>query len=348
MSTVKSYTLSELAARIGAEVCGSGDRVVTGLSELHESDPAHLSFIDSIKRAETLPEGVAVVADAANFPEGRDGLKVRSFRTAMGQLLALYEPRYETPAGISPAAFVDAGAEIHSDAFVGPNCTVCAGARVAKGARLIANVYVGPDAEIGEDSVLEPMVVLQRRTKVGARCLIHSCAVLGADGFGIIPGGPDGKNVKIPQIGHVVIADDVEIGAGTCVDRATIAETVIGPGTKMDNQVQVGHNCRLGRNCIIASQSGIAGSTTLQDGVIMGARSGLNGHITLARGTQVAGLGIVMKNTKPGQLLSGHPATDHMEDFRFKAALRRVPDMLKRLKALERKLNQNEPLDSEK
>ena len=129
--------------------------------------------------------------------------------------------------------------------------------------------------------------------------------------------------------------DDVEIGAGTCIDRATIADTVVQRGTKMDNQVQIGHNCRVGKNCIIASQSGVAGSTTIEDGVIMGARSGLNGHIKVARGTQIAGMGIVMKNTKPGQILSGHPATDHMEDFRFKASLRRVPDMMKRLKKLE-------------
>ena len=117
--------------------------------------------------------------------------------------------------------------------------------------------------------------------------------------------------------------------------RSCRADTVVQRGTKMDNQVQIGHNCRVGKNCIIASQSGVAGSTTIEDGVIMGARSGLNGHIKVARGTQIAGMGIVMKNTKPGQILSGHPATDHMEDFRFKASLRRVPDMMKRLKKLE-------------
>ncbi len=331
-------TLEELAGRIDAEVCGNGKRVVSGVSERDDYSLERLSFVDSLKKAVSVPADVAVVADAKNFPEGRDGLKVKSFRAAMGRLLKIFEPRYELPEGVSPRAFVHPKASVEDGAYIGPNCTVSEGAVIRKNAKLVANVYVGPDAEIGEDSVLEPMVVVQRRVKIGARCLLHSCAVIGADGFGIIPGGPDGSNVKIPQIGAVVIGDDVEIGACTCVDRATIAETRVGDGTKMDNQVQIGHNCRVGKNCIIASQSGIAGSTTLEDGVIMGARSGLNGHITLARGTMVAGLGIVMKDTKPGQMLSGHPAIDHREDFRFKAALRRVPELLKRVKLLEREI----------
>ncbi len=343
----RTYTLKELGSLIGAEVCGDGNRTVGGLSELHSSRKDRLSFIDSIKLADELPADVAVVAESKNFPAGRDGLKVRSFRAAMGQLLALFEPRYAAPAGISPAAFVAPGAKVAPSASIGPNCTICDGAVIGERVRLTANVYVGPDAAVGDDTVIEPMAVLQRRTKVGARCLIHSCAVLGADGFGIIPGGSRGKNVKIPQIGCVVIGDDVEIGAGTCIDRATIERTVVGDSTKIDNQVQIGHNCRIGRDCIIASQTGIAGSTTVEDGVIMGARSGLYGHITVAKDTMVAALGIVMKDTKPGQVLSGHPASDHMKDYRFKAALRRVPEMLERLKKIEKAQN-HEPTDSQK
>ncbi len=347
MQTEKSYTLRQLAELTGAQTCGDADRVISGLSELHDPSPQKLAFLDNVKKADGLPKNIPVVADPVNFPNGHDGLQVKSFRSAMGQLLALFEPRYDFPAGISPAAFVDPSAEVAASAEVGPNCTVSAGAKIGDRARLIANVYVGPDAEVGDDTVLEPMVVLQRRTKVGARCLIHSCAVLGADGFGIIPGGPDGKNVKIPQIGRVVIGDDVEIGAGTCIDRATISETVVGGGTKMDNQIQIGHNCRLGRNCIIASQTGIAGSATIEDGVIAGARSGINGHITVARGTQLAGLGIIRKSTKPGQLLSGDPAMDFKEDFRLRASLRRVPELFKRLKVLER-IVRDESADAEK
>lgn len=335
----KSYKLSELAKMVNADVIGNGDRTINGLAELDNTDSEKLSFIQSLKLSAKLPQNIAVVADEKNFPEGRDGIKVRSFRVAMGALLDIFEPKYTYSPGVSKLAFIDPSASVAKSAFIGPNCTIGAGAKIGENARLIANVYVGPDAEVGDGSVLEPMVVLQRRTKVGARCLIHSCAVLGADGFGIIPGGPDGTNIKIPQIGNVVIGDDVEIGAGTCIDRATISNTSVQSGTKMDNQIQIGHNCHVGKNCIIASQTGISGSTTLEDGVILGARSGLNGHIRLARGTLVAALGMVMKNTKPGQMLSGHPAIDHMEDYRYRASLRRVPDMLKRLKALERKVN---------
>jgi UDP-3-O-[3-hydroxymyristoyl] glucosamine N-acyltransferase len=335
----KCYTLAELAAAIGAEVRGNGERKIIGLSDVGESSPDSLRFIDSRKRARDLPLEVAVVADAQNFPDGYDGLKVASFRAAMAKLLYIFEPRYEFAPCVSPMSFIAPGAKVHETAYIGPNCTISNGAVIGKNVKLIANVYVGPDAEIGDDSVLEPMVVVQRRTKIGKRCLLHSCAVIGTDGFGIIPGGPDGINVKIPQIGRVVLGDDVEVGACTCVDRATIAETSVQSGTKIDNQVQIGHNCKVGKNCIICSQSGVAGSTSIGDGVIMGARSGLNGHINIARGTQIAGVAIVMKDTKPGQILSGHPAIDHMEDYRFRASLRRVPELLKSVKELERKIN---------
>lgn len=343
----KSYTLNELGKLIDAEVCGNGKRTITGLSEIHEWREDRLSFIDSIKLASELPAEIAVVAEGKNFPPERDGLKVQSFRAAMGKLLAVFELHYPHQTGVSPMAYVAPTAKVSPTASIGPNCTVCDGAVIGDRVCLVANVYVGPDVQVGEDTVLEPMVVLQRRTKVGARCLIHSCAVLGADGFGIIPGGVHGCNVKIPQIGYVNIGDDVEIGACTCIDRATIEQTKVGSSTKIDNQVQIGHNCHIGRDCIIASQSGIAGSTTVEDGVIMGARSGLNGHIKVAEGTMVAGMAIVMKDTKPGQILSGHPATDHMKDFRFKASLRGVPKMLERLKKIE-KVIQDESSDAQK
>ena len=335
----KCYTLAELAAAIGAEVCGNGDRNIIGLSDDGESRPDCLRFMDSLKRARDIPNEVAVVANAKNFPVGHDGLKVASFRVAMAKLLNIFEPRYEYAPGVSPMSFIAPSAKVHETAFIGPNCTISDGAVIGKNVKLIANVYVGPDAEVGEDSVLEPMAVVQRRTKIGKRCLLHSCAVIGADGFGIIPGGPDGKNVKIPQIGTVIIGDDVEIGACTCIDRATISTTAVKDGAKLAGQVQIGHNCSVGKNCIIANQSGVAGSTTIGDGVVMGARSGLNGHINIARGTQIAGVAIVMKDTKPGQILSGHPAIDHMENYRFRASLRRVPELLKRVKELERKIN---------
>ncbi len=338
----KAYKLHELADYTGAELRGCGERTIRGLSELHDYSAERLSFVSDSAAAAGLPENVAVVAEASVFPAGHDGLVVKSFREAMGTLLNLFEPRYDLPAGVSPMAFVHPDAVVAPSAVVGPQCTVCAGARIGESVRLIANVYVGPDAVIGERTVVEPMAVIQRRTVVGARCLIHSCAVLGADGFGIIPGGPQGTNVKIPQIGRVVLGDDVEIGACTCVDRATIGDTVVQSGTKMDNQVQIGHNCHLGKNCIVASQSGVAGSTVVEDGVIMGARCGINGHIRIGKGVQLAGLAIVMTDQPAGAVLSGHPARNHMEDYRFRASLRRVPEMLKRLKALERKIGNDE------
>mgnify|MGYP005952389651 FL=1 len=159
-----SYSLRELSERIGAAVCGNGGRIVAGLSELNDCAPERLSFIESLKLACNLPENIAVVADEKNFPDGRDGLKVKSFRAAMAALLAIFEPRYPLPAGIARTAFVDPSAVVAPSAYVGPNCTVCAGARIGNGVRLIANVYVGPDAEVGDDSVLEPMAVLQQFT----------------------------------------------------------------------------------------------------------------------------------------------------------------------------------------
>ncbi len=334
----RAFSLEDLARQIGAEVRGRGDRMISGLSELHESREDRLSFLAEAALAEKLSPEIPVVAVEKDFPQGRDGLVVKSFRGGMGALLAIFEPRYHQPEGVSPSAWVSPLAQVSDDAVIGPNCTVREGAKIGPRVRLIANVYVGPEAEIGEGTVVEPMAVIEQRCKIGARCLIHSCAVLGSDGFGIIPGGPEGVNVKIPQIGRVVLGDDVEIGACTCIDRGTIGDTLVGSGTKTDNQVQIGHNCRIGKNCIIASQTGVSGSVTLEDGVIMAARSGVQDHRRIGRGAVVAALAGVTKDVPPGKTVSGFPAVDHKAHFRLEAQLRKVPELIQRMKELEKEL----------
>ncbi len=334
----RDFSLEELAQLVGGQVRGRGDRRIKGLSGLQESSPDRLSFLAEASLAEKLPPQVPVVATEKEFPQGRDGLVVQSFRAGMGALLAVFEPHYPQPAGISPAAWVSPSAQVADDAVIGPNCTVRERAKIGPRVQLVANVYVGPEAEIGADSVIEPMAVIEQRTKIGQRCLIHSCAVLGSDGFGIIPGGPEGVNVKIPQIGRVVLGDDVEIGAGTCIDRGTIGDTVVDSGTKADNQVQIGHNTRVGRNCIVASQSGISGSVTIEDGVILAVRSGVQDHRRIGRGAVVAALAGVTKDVAPGKTVSGFPAQDHRDHFRLEAQLRRVPELIQRLKVLEKEL----------
>jgi UDP-3-O-[3-hydroxymyristoyl] glucosamine N-acyltransferase len=201
---------------------------------------------------------------------------------------------------------------------------------------LYANVYVGRGSELGADCVVYPNVVIRELCTVGERCILHSGAVIGSDGFGFAPFG--GRWIKVPQVGRVVIGDDVELGSCTCVDRATFGETRIGNGTKIDNLCQVAHNVQIGEHCVMAGMSGIAGSARLGNQVRVGANSGIVGHLKIGDGATIAVRSGVTSSVEAGRTVSGFPSTDHAEQKRVMVAQRRVPELLRRVKELERKL----------
>lgn len=309
------FTLEQVAEATQSEVRGSAEakgRRVAGVEPLSEAGANHLSFFDNRKY---LPQLVATRAGAclvaAQFaervPAGTVALVTRAPYRAFAKALGLFYPdslRSKTAAAgearaISASAVIEDGAEIEPGAIVGPEARIGAGTRIAAGAVVGYRVTVGRGCYIG------PLASLMH-TLVGDRVIIHAGARIGQDGFGFAMGAEG--HLKVPQVGRVIIQDDVEIGANTAIDRGALKDTVIGEGTKIDNLVQIGHNVVIGRHCVIVGQVGISGSARLGDYVVMGGQSGLVGHITVGNGAQIAGGSHPKDDVPPGAVLAGTPA----------------------------------------
>jgi UDP-3-O-[3-hydroxymyristoyl] glucosamine N-acyltransferase len=331
--------LSELAARIGCRLEGDGQIEVIGLAGLDEAGPGDLTFLASSKYTARLgsTKASAVIADDAASGAPCAVLRASRPYLAWAEAVELLAPVFRPEPGISPLASVDPSATCGPDVSIAPFAVV--GARARVGARVILepHVVVGDEAVIGDDSILRTHVSVRARVEIGARVILHDAAVIGADGFGFAP-RPDGSHQKIPQTGRIVIEDDVEIGAHTAIDRPAVGETRVGRGTKIDNLVQVAHGVRIGRNVLLAAQSGIAGSTVLEDGVVMAGQSGATGHIHLGRGVRVSAKSAVTKDIDAGRHVAGVPAID-LSDWREATVLwRRLPELRREVAALEARL----------
>ena len=262
-------------------------------------------------------------------------LLVPSARVALVALLAAIEP----PPPLAPyrdsSAIVDPSAVIGPDVHVGPLAVVGPNARIGADCVLFAGALVGAGARLGRGCTLHPRAMLLDRCVAGDRVTLQAGAVVGSDGFGYV--FVDGKFVKIPQIGDVVLGDDVEIGANTCIDRAQTGTTSIGDGTKIDNLVQIGHNCRIGSNCGLAAMTGLAGSTTIGDYTVVGGQSAFKGHITVGSRVRIAGNTMVWGDIPDGASVSGQPARDHREELKQQVRLRNLDKLYERVSALEQK-----------
>lgn len=343
----RSWTTGELAAMLEARLVGDADIRIDGLDSLDRGAPGTLSFIRSERFAEdwaTSRASAALVSRpaAAHIREPRPGegraiLVVPDADVAMIRALELFAVPAERPGpGIHGSAVVEAGAKVSALAHVGPNCTVCAGASVGPGSVLHAGSYVGPGASIGEGTVLHPGVRVLERCRVGARCVLHAGVTIGADGFGYRPAPGGGGLLKVPHIGDVVVEDGVEIGANSCVDRAKFGSTVVGAGTKIDNLVQIAHNCVIGRACIICGNCGIAGSVRIGDGAALGGGVGIADNIEIGAGAQVAAFSGVMNNVPPGEVWVGLPAGPAREYKRNYVAFRMLGRMMPQIRRLLR------------
>lgn len=227
------------------------------------------------------------------------------------------------------------GVEIPADAYVGAFAYIGKGAVIGKGAKIYPQTYVGVGCKVGDDTVLYPGVKVYDGCEIGARCILHSGVVIGSDGFGFAP--VDGHYEKIPQTGNVVVADDVEIGANTTVDRAMMGSTRIGEGVKLDNLIQIAHNCTVGDHTVMAAQAGVAGSAKIGKHCMVGGQVGIVGHISIGDGTQIGAQSGVNKGTEPGARIMGSPAVDMGEYARGLVYLKRIPSMVEQLKKLNRK-----------
>jgi len=256
---------------------------------------------------------------------------------ALARILQHMYPAERPKPGVHASAVIDASAKVAASAAIGAGSVVGPGSRIDADVIIHEGVVVGARCVVGEASELHPGVVLYRDTEVGRRCILHAGVVLGSDGFGFASHAAGHE--KIPQIGRVVVEDDVEIGANTTVDRAMLEETRIGAGTKIDNLVQIGHNVQVGAGSLLVSQSGIAGSTRLGKGVVLAGQAGVAGHLELGDGARVAAASAVFKSVPAGATVGGYPAHDVAAWRREQALIHRLADLKKRLRELERQLS---------
>ena len=298
--------LGELARLVSGEVVGSSEPSITGVASIDEAKAGQLVFVLDKK---FLPQALSSDASAIMAPlnsstGGKPAILVQNPRLAMAKVLMFFAPKKILPKGI------------HKTAVVPKSC------KIGKGSSIGPYVVLGENVSIGKDCVIHSHVTLYADTLVGDRVTIHSGARLGVDGFGFVPEGKE--HIKIPQIGNVVIEDDVEIYANVCVSRATLGSTVIGAGTKIDNLTHIAHNCKIGKNCAIVSLVGMAGSVTLKDHVYVAGQAGFAGHLTVGENTVVMARAGVTKDAPANSIVSGFPAQDHQQEMAFQAALRRL------------------------
>ena len=330
--------LDELARRVGGRIVGDEARTIRGVATLDEAGPHDLSFLTNPRyrdRARLTRAGALLVQPGSGIA-GLTLLEVDQPYLALARILELFHPVERPPAGISPLAHLGRDVGLGSDVHIGPFAVLGEGARLGDRVVIGAACVVDRGSSVGADSVLMPGVVLYPGTRIGERCRIHSGVVLGADGFGFATVA--GQHHKIPQLGRVVVEDDVEIGANTTVDRGTLGQTVIGAGTKLDDQVMIGHGARLGRGCLLAGQAGVAGSAELGDHVTLAGQSGVAGHLRVAAGTVVAAKSAVFADVEQGGFLAGVPAVSHMRWKRIQASLAELPELRRELGRLRKRV----------
>jgi UDP-3-O-[3-hydroxymyristoyl] glucosamine N-acyltransferase len=336
------FTLRQLADALGAVLEGDPARVIRGVAPLETAGPDEIAFVTHPRfrrAAERTRAGALLVPhDAAGLRPPL--LRVSAPRLALVTLLGLFHPAPLPAPGVHPSAVVARGSRIAADAAVGAFAVVERGAVVGSRVRIHPLVYVGEGVEIGEDTTLYPHVVVREGVRIGRRVIVHPGAVLGADGFGYAFDGETHR--KIPQVGGVIIEDDVEIGANVTIDRATLGYTLVGRGTKIDNLVQVAHNVEIGRNAIIVAQSGISGSSQVGEGAVLGGQVGVADHVSVGAGVLLgAQSGVPGDLRGPGPYL-GTPARPLPEARRIYAAMPRLPDLLRTVRALGRRVRELE------
>ena len=340
---MNTRTLAELAVELGGTVVGDAAVVIRGVAGIREAQGGDLTFLANSRYegyvAET--QASAIICDRAPRTAKVPLLQVDHPYLAFQKAVRLFRPELYNPLpGVHPTAVVSPAAHVAAGASIGPHCTVEPGARIGANSVLMAGCYVGVQAIVGEGCLFYPRVTEREECIVGDRCILHVGAVIGADGFGFA--FDEGRYHKIPQVGNVVLGNDVEVGANSTIDRATTDSTRIGDGTKIDNLVQIGHNVVVGQHCIIVAQVGISGSSHLEDNVTIGGQAGVIGHVRLGKGVQVGGQSGVTKSVSPGTTVFGTPASPLPLIKRINAYLQRLPLLFDRTKALEARVQKLE------
>lgn len=339
----RELTVGELRERVGGEIEGDASTPVTGVAPLEGATGQDLSFLATRKYLSYLSgtQAAAVivsrdVGDLGEVPETTVLLWVEDAHIALAEALEFLYPPRARKTGVAPTAILEGGVEFGSGVWIGPYAVVGEGSQLGDDVSVGAHTVVGAGCRIGHGTELREHVTLYAGTVVGARCIIHSGVRLGVDGFGYV--FDEGGHRKVPQVGRCVVEDDVEIGANTTIDRGSVGDTRIGAGTKIDNLVQIGHNVRIGRNCVLAGQVGIAGSSRLGDGVALAGQVGISGHVSLGDGVRVAAKSGVGGDIPAGETYFGSPARPHTQVMRAYAVFLRLPELFRRLRHLEQRV----------
>ncbi len=332
-------TAASVAEHLQGEVLGDGQTLLKGFAPADRAQAGDLTFAENeefFARAEQTAASAIIVGGNFTSSTGKVIIRVSHARVAFAKALALFFPEPPQAAGIHPTAVVARSAQVDPSAHIGPHCVVGERAQIGGGTILHAGNYVGDDCKVGLACVLFPNAVLYARTELGQRVRVHAGAVVGSDGYGYVLDG--GAHRKVPQIGNVIVGDDVEIGANVTIDRGALGPTVIGKGTKIDNLVQIAHNVRIGEHCLVIAQAGLAGSSKLGHYVIVAGQAGIAGHLQIGNKVTIAAQSGVMHNIPDGQTVLGSPALPDKQTKRQLLALQRLPELLRRVNALEKKL----------
>jgi UDP-3-O-[3-hydroxymyristoyl] glucosamine N-acyltransferase len=340
-------TLDEIARLVGGVVVGEGSIELTGVAGITEAVGGELTFLSNPRYekfvAGTSASAILVSEEQRDLktPEGVALLVVEDPYEAVARVMSLFAPEGDLlDEGVHETAVVSDSAGLGPDVAVGAHAVIMDGVEVGEGTRIHAGSYIGRDCRVGRDCVLYQGVKIRYGCEIGDRVIVHPGTVIGSDGFGFADTGR--RNTKVPQIGNVVIEDDVEIGANVCIDRATLGSTRISRGSKIDNLVQIGHNVVVGEGAVVVAQVGIAGSTTVGRGAVLGGQAGLVGHIEIGDGAMIGAQAGVTRSIPPGERVSGYPARKHSTAKRLHAMVEHLPTLVARVKELAERVEKME------
>lgn len=331
------HNLFEIARLVGGELIGDGDIVITGANAIAEASSSEITFVVPPHIEKAADSEAAAVILAERLPELQiPQVIVSNPREAFGKLLELFAPTVHIPRGVHPSAVLGTNVTLGKNVAVLPQVVIADGASIGDNTILYPFTYIGEGAVIGSDCLLYPSVTVREYCRLGDRVIIHSGTIVGSDGFGFVTVA--GKHRKVPHVGNVVIGDDVEIGANVAIDRATTGSTIVDNGTKIDNLVHIGHNDVIGENCLFVAQVGISGSVKVGNNVTFAGQVGSAGHLTIGDNCVFAARTGIISDVPANSFYAGFPARPHKEWLRSEAGAKRVPDMVKKLRELERRI----------
>jgi UDP-3-O-[3-hydroxymyristoyl] glucosamine N-acyltransferase len=336
--------LKDIAELVGGDLAGEGNVIISGVAKIEEAKTGDITFVANPKYARFLSETKAsavIIPVDSKAPVDKPVIRSKNpYWAFMKVVSAFYPPKPLIEAGVHHTAIIGEGAELGNGLSIGAYVVIGRRCRIGDRSVIMPGVVLGDHVVVGTDCVIHANVCIREDVVLGNRVVLHNGTVIGADGFGFAL--EDGKYHKVPQVGTVVIEDDVEIGANTTIDRATLGETRIMKGAKLDNLIQVAHNCTVGQNTVIAAQAGLSGSTHIGNGVRIGGQAGIAGHLDIGDFATLGAQAGVSRSVPSGTMVSGYPARPHREELRIEAVLHRLPELLKEIRALKEKIEKME------